>query len=70
MMMMMMMNVKSIMVYYDRHCLQLELKLFFLPLSHYVGSLQLVFIIIISLLMSPQLGHRPSLWLTHTENRP
>jgi hypothetical protein len=27
-------------------------------------------IIIISLLMSPLLGHRPSLWITHKENRP
>jgi hypothetical protein len=27
-------------------------------------------IIIISLLMSPLLGHRPSLWITHKENGP
>jgi hypothetical protein len=27
-------------------------------------------IVIISLLMSPLLGHRPSLWITHKENGP
>jgi hypothetical protein len=27
-------------------------------------------IIIIGLLMSPLLGHRPSLWITHNENGP
>jgi hypothetical protein len=27
-----------------------------------------LFFIIISLLMSPLLGHRPSLWITHKEN--
>jgi hypothetical protein len=29
---------------------------------------QLCYIIIISLLMSPLLGYRPSLWITHKEN--
>jgi hypothetical protein len=29
-----------------------------------------IIIIIISLLMSPLLGHRPSLWITHKENGP
>jgi preprotein translocase subunit Sec63 len=28
----------------------------------------IIIIIIISLLMSPLLGHRPSLWITHKEN--
>jgi hypothetical protein len=28
------------------------------------------FIIIISLLMSPLLGHRPYFWITHKENGP
>jgi hypothetical protein len=27
-------------------------------------------LVIISLLMSPLLGHRPSLWITHKENGP
>jgi hypothetical protein len=30
-----------------------------------VGRNGKIFIIIISLLMSPLLGHRPSLWITH-----
>jgi hypothetical protein len=29
-----------------------------------------VIFIIISLLMSPLLGHKPSLWITHKENGP
>jgi hypothetical protein len=33
--------------------------------------LEITFIIsIISLLISPLLGHRPSLWITHKENGP
>jgi hypothetical protein len=30
----------------------------------------IIIIIIISLLISPLLGHRPSLWITHKENEP
>jgi hypothetical protein len=30
----------------------------------------IIIIIIISLLMSPLLGHRPSLWITQKENGP
>jgi uncharacterized membrane protein YagU involved in acid resistance len=34
------------------------------------GLYIIIIIIIISLLMSPLLGHRPSLWITYKENGP
>jgi hypothetical protein len=33
-------------------------------------SLRLELYLIINLLMSPLLGHRPTLWITHKENGP
>jgi hypothetical protein len=39
------------------------------PALAHTGQAQQV-IIIISLLLSPLLGHRPSLWITHKENGP
>jgi hypothetical protein len=37
---------------------------------HQYQSILIIIIIIVSLLMSPLLGHRPSSWITHKENGP
>jgi hypothetical protein len=43
-------------------------KMSFKPFD--IIAIDIIIIIIISLLMSPLLGHRPSLWITRKENGP
>jgi hypothetical protein len=62
--------------YYYKGSANIELLEYVLLAVHQCGFIlfylftSAVFFIIISLLMSPLLGHSPSLWITHKENGP